>query len=206
MDPKVGTKLQPQGVFSIVGLLPKELQDRFRKECWVEEKNDETEFVPDPVLKYDHVLGLSWLTNEGIPNTQEGLDEQREFIFKTMISGPVTYNVGQFFVLFPNIVYTTSDIGDSLMIVEVMDELEFPAEEDLRTAALSEYNQYEYMCRETQAVRAALQSYVASGKIKIHEGRMRMYSCEERYSFEERYKSPEEKPMTFKEMLRRRRP
>ncbi|ABY63187.1 hypothetical protein ST201phi2-1p362 [Pseudomonas phage 201phi2-1] len=205
MEAKVGTKLQPQGVFSIVGLLPKELQERFRKECWTEEKQEETDFVPDPVLKYDHVLGLSWLTAEGIPNTQEELDAQREMIFKTMISGPTTYNVGQFFVLFPNVVYTTRDIEDSLMIVEVLDELEFPATDNLVTPALPEYNQYGYMSREALAIRAALHSYVASGRIKIHEGAMRMYACEEQYKFEERYKKPDEKPLTFVEMARRRR-
>lgn len=205
MEAKVGTKLSPQGVFNIVGLLPKELQDRFRKDCWAEVKDDETEFVPDPEYKYDHVLGLSWLTAEGIPNTQEELDAQREFIFKTMVSGPESYNVGQFFVLFPNIVYTTGDISDSLMIVEVMDELDFPANVNLSTPALAEYNQYGYMGREAQAIRAALYSYVASGKIKIHEGRMRMYACEEQYRFEERFKVAEEQPLSFKEQLRRQR-
>lgn len=205
MEAKVGTKLGPQGVFNLVGLLPKNLQDRFRIECWVEEKQDETEFVPDPVRKYDHVLGLSWLTAEGIPNTQEELDAQREFTFKTMVSGPVSYNVGQFFVLFPSIVYNTSDISDTLMIVEVMDELDFPAEVDLITPSLKEYNQYGYMDREAHAIRAALMSYVTSGKIKIHDGRWRMYSCEESYKFEERYKDPDEKPLTFKEHLQRRR-
>lgn len=205
MDAKVGTKLQPQGVFNIVGLLPKELQDRFRKECWAEVKQDETEFVPDPEYKYDHVLGLSWLTAEGIPNTQEELDAQREFVFKTMVSGSETYNVGQFFVLFPNVVYTTNDIGNTLMIVEVLDELEFPAANDLVTPALAEYNQHGYMDREAHAVRAALLSYVASGKIKIHEGGLRMYSCEERYQFETRYIDPEEKPLTFAEQVRRQR-
>lgn len=205
MEAKVGTKLSPQGVFNLVGLLPKELQDRFRKETWVEEKQDETEFVPDPVYKYDHVLGLSWLTSEGIPNTQEELDAQREFVFKTMVSGPVTYNVGQFFVLFPNVVYTTNDISDALMIVEVMDELDFPAETELITKALPEYEQYGYMGREAHAIRAALMSYVASGKIKIHEGRMRMYSCETRYSFEDNYKEPSTEPLSFKENVRRHR-
>lgn len=205
MNAKVGTKLAPQAVFNLVGLLPKELQDRFRKECWAEEKQEETDFVPDPVFKYDHVLGLTWLTNEGIPNTQEELDAQREFLFQTMVSGPETYNVGQFFVLFPNIIYHTSDIGDKLMIVEVMDELEFPAGTDMVTPALAEYNRHGYMDREALAIRAALQSYIASGKIKIHEGSMRMYTCSERYQFEERYKDPAEKPLTFKEEMARRR-
>lgn len=205
MEAKVGTKLSPQGVFSLVGLLPKDLQDRFRKEVWVEDKDIETEFTPDPTYKYDHVLGLSWLTSEGIPNTQEELDDQREFVFKTMVSGPITYNIGQFFVLFPNVVYSTSDISDALMIVEVMDELEFPAELELTTKALPEYNQYGYMGREAQAIRAALMSYVTSGKIKIHEGRMRMYACEERFAFEANYKDPGEKPLTFKEHARRHR-
>ncbi len=205
MNAKVGTKLPPQGVFNLVGLLPKVKQDQFRKECWVAKKQDETEFVPDPVLEYDHVLGLTWLTNEGIPNTQEELNEQREFLFQTMVSGPETYNVGQFFVLFPNIIYHTSDIGDKLMIVEVMAELDFPASVNMTTPALEEYNQYGYMNREALAIRAALQSYIAEGKIKIHEGAMRMYTCSEQYKFEANYKDPDEKPLTFKEMARRRR-
>lgn len=205
MNAIVGTKLAPQGVFNLVGLLPKEHQDRFRKDCWVEEKQDETEFVADPVMKYDHVLGLTWLTNEGIPNTQEELDAQREFLFQTMISGPERYNIGEFFVLFPNIVYTSSDIGDKLMIVEVMDELEFPANIDLTTQALAEYNQYGYMNREALAIRAALRSYITEGKIKIHEGNMRMYACSEQYKFEANYKNPDEKPLSFKELARRRR-
>lgn len=203
MQAKTGNKLSPQGVFALVGTLPRELQDRFRKETWVEVKNEETEFVPDPEYKYDHVLGLSWLTNEGIPNTQEELDEQREMVFKTMISGPEAYNVGQFFVLFPSVVYNSADIGDTLMIVEVMADLDFPPAVDLVTRALPEYEQYQGLDREAHAIRAALQSYVASGKIKIHQGSLRMYACEYRYKFEENYKVAEEQPISFKEAVRR---
>lgn len=205
MNAPVGTKLSMQAVFRLVGALPKEMQERFRTETRVEEKQDDLEFVPDPVYKYDHVLGLSWLTDNGIPNTQEGLDEQREIHFKTMVSGPERYNVGQFFVLFPEVVYNTSDISDMLMVVEVMDELEFPAAEELVTPDTAELRAAGYMERGAIAIRSALQSHVAAGRIKIHQAGMRMYTLEEQYKFEERFKDPNEKPLSFKEHVRRHR-
>lgn len=205
MNAPIGTKLSMQATFRLVGMLPKDMQERFRVETRVEDKQDETEFVPDPVYKYDHVLGLSWLTDNGIPNTQEGLDEQREIHFKTMVSGPETYNVGQFMVLFPEVVYNTSDISDVLMVVEVLDELEFPATEVLSTPDTAELRAAGYMERGAIAIRAALHSYVAAGRIKIHQAGMRMYTLEEQYQFEERFKDPEAKPLSFKETLRRHR-
>lgn len=205
MSASVGTKLSPQAVFKLVATLPKDLQERFRLETRVEEKQESEEFVMDPTYKYDHVLGLSWLTDNDIPNTQEELDAQREIVFKTMVSGAVTYNVGQFFVLFPEIVYGTSDISDTLMVVEVMDELDFPAELELITKDTAEIRDAGYMERGAIAIRAALQSYVASGKIKIHQAGMRMYMCEERYQFETRYIDPDAPVVTFKEAVRRHR-
>lgn len=199
-----GTKLTPQAVFSVVGVLPKTLQDDFRQKCWSDQSTKEDEFVPDPVLKYDHPLGLTWLHEHDIPNTVEGLDEQRQMVFKTMISGPETYNVGQFFVLFPEVVYSSRDIDSTIMVVEVMDELEFPAHEDLIAQATDEIRSAGDE-EAAFAIRAALMSYVVSGKIKIHQAGMRMYYLERRYQFEERFTQPDEKPLSFKDAARRNR-
>jgi len=200
-----GTKLSPQGVYQIVGLLPKDLQDDFRQKAWAEEKSEDTDFVPDPVLKYDHSLGLSWLTDQNIPNTLEALDEQREFVFKTMVSGPVTYNVGQFIVLFPELIYHSKDVSDTIMVVEVMDELDFPAEIDLVTSDSDEIRSAVDDERAAIAIRAALNAYLPAGKIKIHQAGMRMYAMQDRYRFETRYVQPDEKPLSFKDAMRRHR-
>lgn len=200
-----GTKLSPQGVFQVVGVLPKTLQDDFRAKCWLEEKQEEAEFVPDPVLKYDHSAGLTWLSENNIPNTLEGLETQREIVFKTMISGAESYNVGQFIVLFPELVYHSKDLGDTIMVVEVMDELEFPAEVDLVTSIDNDIRYASDVDRAAFAVRAALQAYLPSGKIKIHQAGMRMYAMQERYKFETRYTDPEEPKLSFRDAVRRHR-
>lgn len=200
----MATKLSPQGVFAIVGILPKALQEDFRNTTYTEVKQESTDFDPDPEKRYDHSLGLSWLSGKGIPNTTEGLDEQREYVFKTMISGPVNYNVGQFIVLFPEAVYSASDIEDAILVVEVMDELEFPPEVDLLarhgdSVITTETN------FSTTALQAALMSYLPQGKVKVHPAGMRMYHMSKQYQFEAKFIDADEKTLNFKDAVRRQR-
>ena len=199
------TKIAPNQVFRLVNLLPKEMQAKFAKEAYSDVVHDTTEFVPEPERKYDHPLGLEWLTKHNIPNTIEELEEQRQYVFQTMISGPDTYNVGQFFVVFPRIVYASNDLKDNLLIVEVMDELEFPPMPDMKVVYTDEMRKANWQDEATIALRAALQSYVVQGKIKIHTADFRMYSSTDMYQFQERFIEPEAEVMSFKDAVRRHR-
>lgn len=203
--PAKRTKISPSQVYQLVALLPKELQERFRKEAYEDFVPKDVDFVPEPERRYNHSLGLSWLTKNNIPNTVEELEEQRQYVFQTMVSGPDTYNVGQFFVVFPSVIYHTRDIDDNLLIVEVMDELEFPPMPDLKVLYNDDIRQVPHQQQSTVALRYALQAYVASGKIKIHEAGYRMYSSTDMYTFQERFIDQEQVTMSFKEALKRRR-
>lgn len=199
------TKVTPNQVFRLVQTLPKDLQTKFAKEAYTDIAVPNGEFVPEPERKYDHPLGLEWLTKQGIPNTVEELEAQRQYVFQTMVSGPDTYNVGQFFVVFPSIIYSSGDLKDGLLVVEVMDELEFPPMPDLKVAYTEEMRQAGWQDQSTIALRAALQDYVVQGKIKIHEAGYRMYSSTDMYKFEENFVHPEAERITFKEAVRRHR-
>lgn len=199
------TKVSPNQVFRLVQTLPKELQTLFAKEAYNDVAVNTGEFTPEPERKYDHPLGLEWLTKHGIPNTIEELEAQRQYVFQTMISGPDTYNVGQFFVVFPRIIYSNTDLPDQLLLVEVMDELEFPPMPDLKVAYTDEMRKANWQEEATIALRAALQAYVVQGKIKIHDAGFRMYSSTDMYQFEEKYADPDAERLTFKETVRRQR-
>lgn len=203
--PTQRTKISPNQVFRLVQTLPKDLQTLFAKEAYSDVAVNTGEFTPEPERKYDHPLGLEWLTKHGIPNTVEELEAQRQYVFQTMISGPDTYNVGQFFVVFPSIIYSNNDIPDRLLLVEVMDELEFPPMPDLKVSYTDEMRKASWQEEATIALRAALQSYVVQGKIKIHEAGFRMYAGKDSYQFEEKYVDPDAEQMTFKEAIRRHR-
>lgn len=204
--PTQRTKIGPSQVFRLVQLLPKELQQSFAKEAWVDVKQDSTEFVPEPERKYDHPLGLEWLSKNKIPNTVEELEEQRQYVFQTMVNGPETYNVGQFFVVFPSVVYNTKDVHDNLLIVEVMDELEFPSMPDLKVPYNDDIRAAtDWQEQATVALRAALNSYVVSGKIRIHTSGFRMYSSTDMYQFQERFQDENEVKLSFQENMRRHR-
>jgi hypothetical protein len=198
-------KIGPNQVFRLVQLLPKDLQAKFTKEAYTDVVHDTAEFVPEPERKYDHPLGLEWLTKHKIPNTVEELEEQRQYVFQTMVSGSDTYNVGQFFVVFPRIVYASNDLKDNLLVVEVMDELEFPPMPDMKVAYTDEMRKANWQDEATIALRAALQSYVVQGKIKIHDAGFRMYSSTDMYQFQERYIDPEAEVLSFKDAVRRHR-
>lgn len=199
------TKIGPSQVFTLVQLLPKDLQEKFRKETWEEVKHEITEFTPEPESRYEHSLGLSWLTKHKIPNTVEELEEQRMCVFQTMVSGPDRYNVGQFFVVFPSVVYATRDIEDNLLVIEVMDELEFPPMPDIKVKYNDEIRGATYEDQATVALRYALQSYAAQGRIKIHEAGFRMYANSDQYTFQERYVDEAQEPKSFQDTVRRQR-
>lgn len=199
------TKIAPAKVFSLVKLLPKELQNEFAKEAYQEVQDTSVDFVPDPELRYDHSLGLSWLTKHNIPNTVEELEAQRQYVFQTMLSGASTYNVGQFIVVFPNVVYGSRDIENNTLVIEVMDELEFPELPDLTVPFNDDIRAATFESADIVALRYALQSYVVQGKIRIHEAGVRMYSNAESYKFQERFEDTvTEKPVSFIEAARRR--
>lgn len=200
----MATKIAPAKVFQLVKLLPKALQNEFSKEAYKEVQDNSVDFVPDPELRYDHSLGLSWLTKHGIPNTLEELEAQRQYVFQTMVSGATSYNVGQFIVVFPNIVHGSRDIEGNTLVVEVMDELEFPELPDLVIPFNDEIRAATFESADIIALRYALQAYVAQGKIRIHEAGVRMYANSESYKFQERFESDEEKPTSFREAVRRR--
>lgn len=197
----MATKIQPQQVYQIVGLLPKDMQAEFSKEAYMEVTQPEGEFIPDAVKRYDHSLGLSWLTKHKIPNTVEELQAQRQFIFQTMISGSETYNVGQFIVLFPSIIYGSRDIGESVLLLEVMVDLEFPAMPDLVVPFNDEIRNAPYGEDLPIALRYALYDYVSTGKVKLHTAGMRMYGGVESYKFQDRFVEPTDR-RSFKEILR----
>lgn len=201
----MSTKISPAQVFQLVKLLPKELQQQFAAEAYEDVTQDTTEFVPEPENRYEHSLGLSWLTKHNIPNTIEELEEQRQYVFQTMVSGADRYNVGQFFVVFPNVVYHTTDVTDNILVVEVMDELEFPPMPDLKVLYNDEIRSASFKDQNVIAMRHALEAYVTQGKIKIHEAGFRMYSSTDQYTFEERYVDPAQEQLSFKEALRRQR-
>jgi hypothetical protein len=201
----MSTKIQPQQVFRLVGLLPKSLQVEFNKEAYEDVKQTDDGFVPDVATKYEHSLGLAWLTKHGIPNTVEELEAQRQYVFQTMVSGSDTYNVGQFIVVFPSIVYSTSDIRDSVLVLEVMDELEFPPMPDMVIPYNDDIRNATYETEATVALRYALEAYIATGKIKVHEAGFRMYSSVDNYKFQENFVDPDEPKLTFKELVRRNR-
>lgn len=201
----MGVKIQPTHVYRIVNLLPKEMQNEFNKEAFVDAVQPDGEFIPDAERRYDHSLGLSWLTKHNIPNTVEELEAQRQFVFQTMISGPVSYNVGQFIVLFPSIIYGSRDIEEELLVLEVMDELEFPAMPDMVVQFNDEIRNASYDDSSRIALKHALESYVVSGKIKVHSAGMRMYGGTESYKFQERFVNKDEEPLSFTETIRRNR-
>jgi hypothetical protein len=201
----MSTKIAPQQVFRLVGLLPKEMQQQFNKEAYEEVKQEPGEFVPDVEKRYEHSLGLSWLTKHNIPNTVEELEAQRQYVFQTMVSGPETYNVGQFIVVFPQIIYGPRDIESTILVLEVMDELEFPPMPDLVVPYNDEIRKAAFDDQATVALRYALESYVATGKLKVHEAGFRMYAGVDQYAFQDRFAEPTEDRPSFKEMIRRNR-
>lgn len=201
----MSTKINPQQVFRLVGLLPKELQQQFAKEAYEEVKHEPGEFIPDTEKRYEHSLGLSWLTKHRIPNTVEELEAQRQYVFQTMISGSETYNVGQFIVVFPQIIYGSRDIQETILVLEVMDELEFPPMPDLVVPYNDEIRNAKYEDEATTALRYALEAYVSTGKLKVHEAGFRMYAGTDQYAFQERFVDTTEERPSFKEAIRRHR-
>lgn len=188
MSKPTRTKISPASVYELVRALPKSLQEEFRKEAYFDFVPEDVDFVPEPERRYDHSLGLSWLTSKGIPNTIEELEEQRQYLFQTVIAGPVTYNVGQFIVLFANTVYHPSEVADQLLVVEVMSELDFPELPDLTTPYTDEIRNASNNKVDMIALQQALSIYAAQGKIRIHEAGVRMYSVAEKYAFEDNFK------------------
>lgn len=201
----MSTKIQPIQVLRLVGLLPKHLQQEFTKEAYVDTKPTEDGFVPDTDRIYDHSLGLSWLTKHNIPNTLDELEAQRQYIFQTMVSGSEEYNVGELIVVFPNIVYSTSDIKNNLMVLEVMTELKFPAMTDLMTSYNNDIRAAGFETEAMVALRYALQTYVADGKIKVHDAGYRVYSASDTYQFQSRFTDPEETKLSFLDHVRNHR-
>lgn len=201
----MSVKIQPNQVYRLVNLLPKEMQVEFNNEAFVDVANTDEEFVPDADRRYDHSLGLSWLTKHKIPNTIEELEAQRQYVFQTMISGPDTYNVGQFIVVFPSIIYGTRDLGESVLVLEVMDELEFPPMPDMVVPFNAEIRAASYDDVDRVALRHALECYVATGKIKVHTAGIRVYGGTESYKFQERFTPVEEERLSFQEIIRRNR-
>jgi hypothetical protein len=183
----MSTKISPNQVFRLVGLLPRRLQKEFQQEAYQDVVVDTEEFIPDAERKYEHSLGLSWLTKHKIPNTVEELEAQRQYVFNTMISGADRYNVGQFIVLLPSVVHHSREIENNLLVVEVMDELDFPAI-DLKTPYTEAMRQtHDHRTESLIALRAALQVYAADGKIRVHEAGHRVYSGSDEYQFQERF-------------------
>ena len=201
----MATKIQPQQVFRLVALLPKDLQNDFAIKAYKDVTPTDLEFKPDTEKQYDHSLGLSWLTKHDIPNTDEELELQRQYVFQTMVSGAQTYNVGQFIVLFPSIVYNTRDIGDKLIILEVMDELEFPAMPDLVVPFNAAIRAAGFDEEAGIALRYALFDYISSGKVRLHEAGVRVYGGTESYKFQDRFAPEVEERLSFKELVRRQR-
>lgn len=168
------TPLQPTDVFDIVRKCG--LTEEFKKSCYEDATPVELDFNPDVVTVYRHDLGLKFLRGRNLPTTVEDLKDRTETLFETMIAGRKDYKAGEMIVLFPNPVYSGSDLKGNMMIAVVKEDFVFDSEVDLN-------------CGGEEDFVIAMRPYVEAGQIElVTNPGLRVYSPYERWTFLERFK------------------
>lgn len=165
-------QLDPMELFNLLKHTPS-LFTSFRKECYRTMPQESLDAPPE--VKYDHKLGIAFLTKHGIPTTHEELLEDSKYIYDSVMTGSVRYNVGQLVVVFSEAIQGTGGLTtNNTWIMEVMDEFEFPADMPL-------------VSMKVEDLRLALKEHLDKGIIKLHQAAgIRMYAVEQTYGFAER--------------------
>lgn len=177
----MATQIEPIEVFNVLKHVPS-LTEAFRNECYTYPESESLDFTSSEGEKrYNHKLGIAFLKKHGIPTTREGLYDDGKFTYTSIKDGMKVYNVGQFIVVFSNAIYSSGDItNQNVWVLEVMDEFEFL--EDL------ELNSFK-----REDIREALNVFLSTGKVKLHQAGHRIYDVTFSYQFAERINAEAEK-------------